>query len=53
MTNHYDLLVETPDGNLAKGMRELNGGYTQRFNRIYQRVCHVLHGRYEWSRRVC
>ena len=25
MTNHYHLLVETPDANLAKGMRELNG----------------------------
>lgn len=31
MTNHYHLLVETPDGNLAKGMRELDGLYTQRF----------------------
>jgi REP element-mobilizing transposase RayT len=38
MSNHYHLLVETPDGNLAKGMRELNGVYTQRFNRIHQRV---------------
>ena len=28
MTNHYHLLVQTPDGNLAKGMRELNGVYT-------------------------
>ena len=25
MTNHYHLLVETPDANLAKGMRQLNG----------------------------
>lgn len=31
MTNHYHLLVETPDGNLSKGMRELNGVYTQRW----------------------
>ena len=29
MGNHYHLLVETPDGNLAKGMRQLNGVYTQ------------------------
>jgi len=28
MTNHYHLLVETPDGNLSKGMRQLNGVYT-------------------------
>jgi len=25
MTNHYHLLVETPDANLSKGMRQLNG----------------------------
>jgi REP element-mobilizing transposase RayT len=47
MTNHYHLLVETPDGNLAKGMRELNGVYTQRFNRIHRRVGHVFQGRYK------
>lgn len=28
MTNHYHLLVETPDANLSKGMRHLNGVYT-------------------------
>jgi len=33
MTNHYHVLVETPDGNLSRGMRQLNGVYTQRFNR--------------------
>lgn len=46
MTNHYHLLVETPDGNLAKGMRELNGLYTQGFNRVYGRTGHVFQGRY-------
>jgi putative transposase len=29
MTNHYHLLVETPDANLSKGMRRLNGVFTQ------------------------
>ena len=29
MSNHYHLLVETVDGNLSKGMRQLNGQYTQ------------------------
>ena len=47
MTNHYHLLVETPDANLAKGMRQLNGVYTQRFNRTYERVGHVFQGRYK------
>jgi len=25
MTNHYHVVVETPDANLSKGMRQLNG----------------------------
>src|SRR5262245_15005063 len=29
MDNHYHLLLETPQGNLSAGMRQLNGGYTQ------------------------
>ena len=29
MTNHYHLLIETPDGNLSIGMRQLNGVYTK------------------------
>jgi len=29
MGNHYHLVIETPDGNLSKGMRQLNGVYTQ------------------------
>ena len=33
MGNHYHLLMETRDGNLSSGMRQLNGVYTQRFNR--------------------
>jgi putative transposase len=32
MGNHYHLLIETPEPNLSKGMRQLNGVYTQRFN---------------------
>ncbi len=47
MDNHYHLVVETPDGNLSKGMRQLNGVYTQRFNRQRQRVGHVFQGRYK------
>ncbi|MCG7534148.1 transposase [Pseudoalteromonas sp. OOF1S-7] len=47
MINHYHLLVETPDGNLSKGMRQLNGVYTQRFNRKYNRVGHLYQGRYK------
>ena len=47
MDNHYHLLVETPDGNLSKGMRQLNGVYTQTSNRNNNRVGHVFQGRYK------
>lgn len=47
MSNHYHLLIETPDSNLSKGMRQLNGVYTQRFNRKHNRVGHVFQGRYK------
>ncbi len=47
MTNHYHLLIETPDANLSKGMRYLNGVYTQRFNRMNIRTGHVFQGRYK------
>ncbi len=36
MSNHYHLIVETPDANLSKGMRHLNGVYTQASNRRHQ-----------------
>jgi len=32
MPNHYHLLVHTPDGNISRCMRHINGVYTQRFN---------------------
>jgi len=47
MTNHYHILIETPEANLAQGMRQLNGVYTQRFNRAHERVGHVFQGRYK------
>lgn len=47
MTNHYHLVVETVEANLAQGMRQLNGVYTQHVNRVHQRVGHVFQGRYK------
>jgi len=47
MTNHYHLLVETPDANLSEGMRQLNGVYTQRFNRTHHRIGHLFQGRFK------
>lgn len=46
MSNHYHLLVETVDGNLSRGMRQLNGIYTTRFNRRHKMVGHLFQGRY-------
>jgi len=46
MTNHYHLVVETLDGGLADGMRQLNGIYAQYFNRRHALVGHVFQGRY-------
>jgi hypothetical protein len=47
MGNRYHLLVETPDGNLAKGMRQLNVVHTQRFNQAHARVGHVFQGHHK------
>lgn len=47
MENHYHLLIETRNANLSKGMRELNGVYTQGFNQRYRRVGHLFQGRYK------
>lgn len=47
MTNHYHLMVETPDGNLSKGMRQLNGVYTQASNRRHGRTGHLFQGRFK------
>jgi REP element-mobilizing transposase RayT len=47
MTNHYHLLMETPVANLSRIMKQINGIYTQRFNRRHQRLGHVLQGRFK------
>ena len=47
MSNHYHLLIETGDTTLSKGMRHLNGTYSQRYNKHHQRVGHLFQGRYK------
>ena len=47
MTNHYHLFVETVHGNLSKGMRQLNGVYTQWSNRRHRRSGHLFQGRFK------
>mgnify|MGYP003575963011 CR=1 FL=1 len=47
MTNHYHLLIETVEANLSQGMRQLNGLYTQQFNRRHHLAGHLFQGRYK------
>lgn len=47
MTNHFHIVVETIDGNLARGMQQLNGVYSQYFNRRHNLVGHLFQGRYK------
>ena len=47
MDNHYHLIIETLDSNLSKGMRQLNGVYTQASNRRHKRSGHLFQGRYK------
>jgi len=46
MGNHYHLLMETPLPNLPSGMRQLNGVFTQRYNKRRGRVGHLFQARY-------
>lgn len=47
MGNHYHLLLCTPEGNLGRFMRHLNGVYTQRHNRKYKKDGPLFRGRYK------
>ncbi len=47
MDNHYHLILETPEGNLSRGMRQLNGIYTQKYNLKYTKTGHIFQGRYK------
>jgi len=47
MSNHYHLLIETRQPTLSKGMKYINGVYTQQFNRRHERVGHVFQGRFK------
>jgi len=47
MNNHYHVCLKTPEGNLPRVMRHLDGLYTQRFNRSHQRDGPIFRGRYK------
>jgi putative transposase len=47
MSNHYHLLMETPEGNLSQIMRHINGAYTTYFNIKRKRAGHLFQGRFK------
>lgn len=47
MDNHFHLLIEIAQPNLSRGMRQLNGVYTQRFNRRHRKAGHLFQGRFK------
>ena len=47
MTNHYHVLLQTPDGNISRCMRHLNSVYTQRYNRNHGFDGQLFRGRYK------
>ena len=47
MSNHFHLLLETPEPNLVDGMRYLMGTFSQGWNARHQRRGHVFQGRYK------
>ena len=47
MSNHYHLVLETPNANLVAGMAWLQSTYTIRLNHRHKLIGHVLSGRYK------
>ena len=47
MGNHYHLLLKTPEANLGRVMRHINGVYTQRHNRLKRTDGPLFRGRYK------
>ena len=47
MPNHYHILVQTPEANLYRSMRHLNGVYTQSYNRRNKCDGPLFRGRYK------
>ncbi len=47
MPTHYHLMVQTPDANLSRCMRHLNGVYTQKYNMAHGCDGTLFRGRYK------
>ncbi|MEA2166125.1 MAG: REP-associated tyrosine transposase [Thermoanaerobaculia bacterium] len=47
MSNHYHLLIETPEVGLSRGVKWLNQTYAEAFNERHDRVGHLFQGRFK------
>jgi putative transposase len=47
MTNHYHMIIETPNANISKIMHFINGSYTTYINKKRDRSGHLFQGRYK------
>ncbi len=47
MSNHYHLLIETPDANLSKAMHDLNASYANWYRSKYNLIGSIFQGRYK------
>jgi len=47
MTNHFHLVIQTPEPNLSRGMHWLNGSYAGWFNHGHKRWGHLFGGRFK------
>src|SRR6267378_2590023 len=47
MSNHFHLVLETPQANLVAGMKWFLSTYTSRFNQRHKLVGHLFSGRYK------
>ncbi len=47
MSSHVHICLRTPEGNLSRVMRHVDGLYTQRFNRMHGRDGPIFRGRYK------
>ena len=47
MDNHYHFVIQTRRANLSQLMRQINGSYTQFYNRRHRKVGHLFQGRFK------
>jgi len=47
MSNHFHMLLETPEPNLSAGMQWMQSAYSRRYNSRHRQWGHVFGGRYK------